>query len=125
MSRGGTGARAAGGPCMMRFNAPWLIVTCEPPTPNRMTNTNKNITFPQLLWREIIIVMTIYNLQLIRVMCKKELYLRISCPWLVPGTWLVLTFNKPTSTSTPPPAKLGLPKHHDVQSSNLKFKRWS
>ena len=37
------------GPCTVRFNAFWVMVTWEPPSPvNRQTDTTENIAFPQL-----------------------------------------------------------------------------
>ena len=52
-----------GGPCLVRFNASWVMVTWDPLTPllNRMTNTTENITFLQLRWPEVIIYRNVKN----------------------------------------------------------------
>ena len=47
------------------YNAPWVMVTLEPPM-NRMTDTTENITFPQFLWRAVI-----KQIKLVHILCKK------------------------------------------------------
>ena len=44
------------GPCSVRSNASWIMVTKDPSSVNRQTDTTENVTFLQLRWWAVNIV---------------------------------------------------------------------